>query len=92
MKHTYKTRGTCAVQIYLELEGDKVYNVKFKGGCPGNLQAIPILVQGKTVEEIEGLLSGIRCGFKNTSCADQLAKAVRAAYEEEKNGHSSSVQ
>ena len=49
MKHTYKTRGTCAVQIDLELEGDKVYNVKFKGGCPGNLQAIPILVQGKTV-------------------------------------------
>ena len=92
MKHTYKTRGTCAVQIDLELEGDKVYNVKFKGGCPGNLQAIPILVQGKTVEEIEGLLSGIRCGFKNTSCADQLAKAVRTAYEEEKDEHGSSIQ
>ena len=92
MKHTYKTRGTCAVPIDLELEGNKVYNVKFKGGCPGNLLAIPILVQGKTVEEIEGLLSGIRCGFKNTSCADQLAKAVRTAYEEEKDEHDSSIQ
>ena len=83
MFHSYKTSGTCSVRIDLELEGDKVYNVKFFGGCPGNLSAIPILVQGMTVKEIEDKLGGVKCGFKNTSCAGQLAKAVRAAYEEE---------
>lgn len=83
MLHSYKTHGTCSVRIDLELEGDRVYNVKFFGGCPGNLSAIPILVQGMTVKEIEDKLGGVKCGFKNTSCAAQLAKAVRAAYEEE---------
>lgn len=81
MSYVYKTKGTCASQIEVELEGNVVRNVKFTGGCHGNLQAIPKLVEGMTVEEVERRISGIRCGMKNTSCGDQLAKACRAAYE-----------
>lgn len=81
MSYLYKTKGTCASQIEVELEGNIVRNVKFTGGCHGNLQAIPKLVEGMTVEEVERRISGIRCGMKNTSCGDQLAKACRAAYE-----------
>ncbi|MCH5251524.1 MAG: TIGR03905 family TSCPD domain-containing protein [Lachnospiraceae bacterium] len=82
MKYSYKTQGTCSRQIDLEINGDVVTNVKFYGGCDGNLQAIPVLVDGLTVEEIEKKCSGIQCGFKTTSCADQLAHAVREAYEQ----------
>lgn len=85
MKYSYKTQGTCSQQIDLELNGNVVSNVKFYGGCDGNLKAIPALVEGLTVEEIENKVGGIRCGFKNTSCADQLAKAVREAYESEQH-------
>ena len=67
--------------IELELDGNVVHNVKFTGGCHGNLQAVSKLVEGLTVEEVEAKLSGIRCGMKNTSCGDQLSKAVRAAYD-----------
>ncbi len=81
MKFSYKTKGTCSQQIDLEIEGDVVTNVKFYGGCDGNLKAIPILVDGLTVDQIYEKCSGIQCGFKNTSCADQLAKAVVAARE-----------
>jgi uncharacterized protein (TIGR03905 family) len=84
MSYVYKTKGTCSSQIELELEGNIVRNVKFTGGCPGNLQAIPALVEGMTVEEVEKRIAGIRCGFKNTSCGDQLAKACRAALEASK--------
>jgi len=59
-----------------------VRNVQFLGGCDGNLKAIPILVEGMTVEEVEKKLTGIRCGYKDTSCGDQLARAVREAYAE----------
>ena len=79
--YDYHTRGTCAQVISLDLDGDVVHNVRCMGGCDGNLKAIPILVEGMTVEEIEGKLSGIRCGRKSTSCGDQLARAVREAYE-----------
>lgn len=81
-KYTYRTKGTCSTQIELELDGNVVHNVKFTGGCDGNLKAIPRLVEGMTVEEVEKRLSGIRCGFKNTSCGDQLVKACQAALEE----------
>lgn len=81
-KFTYHTKGTCSSQIELELDGNVVHNVKFTGGCDGNLKAIPKLVEGMTVEEIESRISGIHCGFKNTSCGDQLAKACRAALEQ----------
>ena len=81
MRYSYKTKGTCASKIDLDIDGNIVTNVKFYGGCDGNLKAIPILVDGMTVEEIEKKCGGIKCGFKNTSCADQLSKAVREAYE-----------
>ena len=77
----YKTQDTCSQLISLDIDGDKVYNVSFTGGCNGNLKAIPILVDGMTVERIEEKLSGVLCGRRPTSCADQLTKAVRAAYE-----------
>ena len=80
MAYVYKTKGTCSSKIEVELEGNIVRNVKFTGGCPGNLQAIPKLVEGMTVEEVENRIAGVRCGMKNTSCGDQLAKAVREAY------------
>ncbi len=82
MKYTYHTKGTCSTLIELELEGNVVHNVKFTGGCNGNLQAIPKLVEGMTVEEVEKRIKGIQCGFKNTSCGDQLAKACREALEQ----------
>ena len=81
MGYLYKTKGTCASLIEVELDGNVVKNVVFTGGCHGNLQAIPKLVEGLTVEQVEEKISGIRCGFKSTSCGDQLAKACRAAYE-----------
>ena len=81
MQYSYRTKGTCSQQLDLEINGDVVTNVKFYGGCDGNLKAIPALVDGMTVDEIEKKLSGIRCGLKNTSCGDQLAKACREAYE-----------
>lgn len=85
MSYIYKTKGTCSTQIELELEGDVVHNVKFTGGCNGNLQAIPKLVEGLTVAQVEEKIGGIKCGFKNTSCGDQLSKACREAYEAQKS-------
>lgn len=84
MEYTYKTKGTCSTQIKLNIDGDVITNVSFTGGCNGNLKAIPALVNGLTVDEIEKKLSGITCGFKQTSCGDQLAKACREAYESRK--------
>ncbi len=79
--YEYKTHGTCSQVIALDLDGNVVHNVRFTGGCNGNLKAISILVEGSTVEEIEKKLSGVLCGYKQTSCSDQLSKAVREAYE-----------
>lgn len=81
MAYIYKTKGTCSTQIEVELEGNIVRRVVFTGGCQGNLKAIPRLVEGMTVEEVERRIAGVTCGFKGTSCGDQLAKACRAAYE-----------
>ena len=82
--YDYKTQDTCSQLISLDLDGDVVHNVTFMGGCNGNLKAIPILIEGLTVEEVEKKLSGVICGRRPTSCADQLAKAVCEAYEAEK--------
>ena len=80
--YQYKTKGTCSQMIYFDVEDGKVKNVQFMGGCNGNLKAISILLQGATVTEIEEKLLGNTCGRRPTSCADQLAKAVRSKYEE----------
>ena len=82
--YDYKTQDTCSQLISLDLDGDVVHNVSFMGGCNGNLKAIPILIEGLTVEEVKKKLAGVICGRRPTSCADQLAKAVREAYEAEK--------
>ena len=71
------------MEIDFDLDGDVVSNIDFIGGCNGNLKAISKLVDGFTVEQIEQKLLGNTCGMKPTSCADQLAKAVRKAYNEE---------
>ena len=84
MKYTYKTKGTCSSLIELELEGNVVHNVKFTGGCNGNLQAIPRLVEGLTVEEVPSKIKGISCNGRGTSCGDQLARACREALEASK--------
>ncbi len=86
MEYTYQTHGTCSTQIKFKLNGNVVTDVQFFGGCNGNLKAIGSLVNGLTVEQIEAKCKGIKCGFKSTSCADQLAKAVRKAYEEKTIG------
>ena len=85
MEYTYITNNTCSTAISLEIDGNVVKNIAFKGGCNGNLKAIPILVDGWTVEQIEEKCKGITCGRRPTSCADQLACAVREAYEKSKN-------
>ncbi len=82
MKFTYKTNGTCAHEIQFEINNDIITNIKFVGGCNGNLKAISKLVDGWTVEQIEEKLKGNTCGWRQTSCADQLALAVRAAKEQ----------
>lgn len=73
---TYSTKGTCSKQIVFDLDEEKrIHNLKFIGGCSGNLQGIAKLVEGRKAEELVPLLKGIRCR-QNTSCPDQLAKAL----------------
>ena len=74
----YKTSGTCSSAINLEVEGDIIKSFSFTGGCNGNLQGISRLVEGMKVEDAISRLKGIRCGFKNTSCPDQLARALES--------------
>ena len=76
MEYIYKTKGTCSTQIDLELDGNIVHNVKFTGGCNGNLKGISSLVVGMKAEDAIARLKGIKCGFKPTSCPDQLARAL----------------
>lgn len=81
MEYRYQTENTCSTEIKFEIEENVVRNIVFTGGCNGNLKAIPLLVDGWTVEQIEEKCKGILCGRRPTSCVDQLAKAVREAYE-----------
>ena len=77
MKTVYKTKGTCSRQILVDVENGIVNSVEFVGGCSGNTQGIASLVKGMKVEDVIARCEGIRCGFKDTSCPDQLAKALR---------------
>ena len=88
MKYEYRTRGTCSSRILFEVEDNKLKNVEYIGGCNGNLQGsnrkcISRLVEGLDIDEAEKKLSGIRCGMKETSCPDQLARAI-AEYKSKK--------
>ena len=86
MEFTYTPHGVCSRQILLELDGNKVSNVRFIGGCSGNTQGVARLAEGMEVDELISRLQGIRCGSKPTSCPDQLAKALLAA-KEQQNGY-----
>lgn len=87
----YLTENTCSQLISLDLDGDVVHNISFNGGCNGNLKTVSMLVEGWTVSQINEKLSGILCGRRPTSCSDQLAKAVVAAYEASKDPNYVSV-
>lgn len=77
MEHiSYRTKGTCSRQVEIDLENGRIVSVKFIGGCAGNTQGVAALLVGMTVEDAIERLSGIRCGFKPTSCPDQLAQAL----------------
>ena len=81
MKHyQYRCQGTCSMLIDFELDDEKkLHNVVFTGGCNGNLQGIGRLVEGQDAKEIADKIEGVRCGYKPTSCPDQLSRAIRAA-------------
>ena len=83
MDYVYETTGVCSMEIRFHLEDNVVSGISFLGGCNGNLKAISVLLEGFTVEQIESKLLGNTCGRRPTSCADQLAKAVRQAYDGE---------
>ncbi len=82
MQYSYQTQGVCSMLINFDLKDNVVSDIEFIGGCNGNLKAISKLVNGWTVEKIEEYLKGNTCGRRSTSCADQLAIAVRKAYEQ----------
>ena len=82
MKYTYNTKGTCSSNIILEIEDNIVKDLQFVGGCNGNLKGISALCIGMKLDDIIERLQGIRCGFKSTSCPDQLAKALMSFKEQ----------
>lgn len=73
----YKTKGTCSRKINITTEGEYIGDVKFEGGCNGNLQAVSLLVKGMKIDDVVTLLEGTNCNGKGTSCPDQLAKALK---------------
>ena len=87
MAHQYKPKGVCARRITFDLDNGVVRNVIFEGGCSGNTQGISRLVEGMPAQEAIKRLAGIRCGFKSTSCPDQLAIALENAVAENDDRH-----
>lgn len=77
MEYTYRPRGVCAQQMEMDIVDGKLHSLKVLGGCSGNLQGIGKLVEGMEIEEVIKRLEGVRCGFKSTSCPDQLAQALK---------------
>ena len=84
MKYEYAPKGVCSKSIELEMDGDKIKNVKFYGGCNGNLKGIASLVQGMTAQQVIDRCEGIQCRTKGTSCPDQLARALEKYLSENK--------
>ncbi|MBQ1223473.1 MAG: TIGR03905 family TSCPD domain-containing protein [Clostridia bacterium] len=81
--HVYYPKGVCSRKMTVEVENGVITNVEIEGGCNGNIQALCRLVTGMTAEDAVAKISGIRCGFKKTSCPDQLAVAITRAVEEQ---------
>lgn len=77
MEKVFRPKGVCSSQIKIDVENDIIKNVAFVGGCNGNTQGVARLCIGRNIDEVIELLSGIKCGFKSTSCPDQLAEALR---------------
>ncbi|MBQ8210827.1 MAG: TIGR03905 family TSCPD domain-containing protein [Clostridia bacterium] len=84
MTYSYKTKGVCASNITFDITDGVVKNVKFNGGCNGNLKGIANLIEGMKAEDVIEKVKGTRCGFKSTSCPDQLATALENALSEGK--------
>lgn len=82
LNFTYKTKGVCSRSISIELDGDILVSAKFEGGCNGNTKGISALVAGMNIDDVINKLEGINCGFRGTSCPDQLANALKQAKEE----------
>ena len=76
-KYNYRTQGTCSTQIVIDVEDGVINEVEFFGGCNGNLQGISRLVKGMSCNDVIARLEGIKCGYKSTSCPDQLAQALK---------------
>ena len=82
MNYKFRNSGVCSSMVEFDLNDGIVSNVRYTGGCNGNLQGIAAMAEGMRAEDVIKKLEGIKCGFKNTSCPDQLAKALRAALEQ----------
>ena len=82
MAYQYRTKGVCARNISFDIVDGKVTNVHFEGGCAGNTKGVASLIEGMDAEEAIRRMEGIPCGFKGTSCPDQLAKAIRQVLED----------
>lgn len=78
MKLSYKTSGVCSRTITADIEDGKIYNLRFEGGCNGNTKGISALVEGMEINNVIDRLEGIKCGFRGTSCPDQLAQALKS--------------
>lgn len=85
MEYKYKTQGTCSRAITFKIEDGIVSDIRFEGGCNGNLKGIAQLTDGMKAEDIIEKIKGLKCGFKNTSCPDQFAKALEEALAKEQN-------
>ena len=83
MTYTHRNYGVCSRSVTFDIEDGKLYNVKFAGGCDGNLKAIAKLSEGRSAEEVAELLKGNTCGWKDTSCGDQFAKGILEALRKE---------
>ena len=82
MNYKFRNSGVCSSMVEFDLNDGIVSNVKYTGGCNGNLKGIAAMAEGMKAEDVIKRLEGIKCGFKNTSCPDQLAKALRAALDQ----------
>lgn len=76
--YEFTPKGVCSRKMTFEIEGDTICSLQVEGGCNGNLKGIASLVKGKKIQEVIDALDGIQCGFKNTSCPDQIAQALKA--------------
>ena len=83
MSYQYRTKGVCARTITFDIIDGKVFNVQFEGGCNGNTKGIASLIEGMPADEAIRRMEGIRCGFKSTSCPDQLAQAIKEVWNKD---------